>query len=175
MADYEALMHGLCIAKDLGVKQIQCFGDSDLMAQQVSGTWDAKDPQMVIYKAVVDEFAKCFQGYEVKHIPRADNDKADALSRLGSGRKPILGGVFLDNLWIPLIQDADPENPDKFNSPLQIVMAVIPSWTQSYINYLVDKKLPDDEVLKRQIIRRAKAYTVISGQLYKWSATGVFQ
>ena len=145
-----------------------------MVAQQVSGTWDAKDPQMAAYKAAVDEFAKCFQGYEVRHIPRADNDEADALSRLGSGRKPIPVGIFLENLWVPYIQGADQENHDKYDSPLHPVMAMIPSWTQPYIDYLVDKKLPDDEVLKRQIVRRAKAYTVISGQLYKRSVTGVF-
>jgi ribonuclease HI len=45
MAKYEALMHDLVTAKDLGIMQIQCFGDSDL-AQQVSGLWDAKDPHV---------------------------------------------------------------------------------------------------------------------------------
>jgi ribonuclease HI len=54
-------MHGLRITKDLGIKQIQCFGDSDLVTQQVSGTWDTKDPHMIAYKVVVDEFAKCFK------------------------------------------------------------------------------------------------------------------
>ena len=38
MAEYEALLHGLRIAKDIGIKHIICCGDSDLVAQQVAGT-----------------------------------------------------------------------------------------------------------------------------------------
>src|SRR3954453_13603511 len=41
--------------------------------------------------------AKCFLGYEVKYIPRDDNAAADMLSKLGSGRKPIPPGVFLEH------------------------------------------------------------------------------
>ena len=41
IAEYEALLHGLHIAKDLGVKYILCYGDSDLVQHQVDQTWDA--------------------------------------------------------------------------------------------------------------------------------------
>ena len=84
VAEYEALLHGLHIARDLGIDRIQCFGDSDLVAQQVSSAWEAKDPRMALYRATVDELAKCFYGYEVQHIKREENDAADTLSRLGS-------------------------------------------------------------------------------------------
>ena len=44
------------------------------------------------------------------------------------------------------------------------------------MDFLTTKKLPDDdEVLKRQIVRRAKAFTIINGELYKRSTTGVYQ
>ena len=36
MAEYEALLHGLRLAKEMNIKRIRCFGDSDLVAQQVS-------------------------------------------------------------------------------------------------------------------------------------------
>jgi hypothetical protein len=38
----------------------------------------------------------------------------------------------------------------------------------------MNKKLPEDEVQKRQIEHRSKAYTIIDGQLYKRSTSGVF-
>jgi hypothetical protein len=43
-------------------------------------------------------------------------------------------------------------------------MAVLPSnlpWAEPYLEYLTSKKLPEDEVQRRQIERRAKAYTII--------------
>ena len=49
IAEYEALLHGLYIAKDLGVKYILCYSDSDLVQLQVDQTWDAKIPIMTEY------------------------------------------------------------------------------------------------------------------------------
>ncbi|KAK1628715.1 hypothetical protein QYE76_003030 [Lolium multiflorum] len=38
-----------------------------------------------------------------------------------------------------------------------------------HLDYLIDQKLPEDEVLARQIVRRARSYTIVDGQLYKRS------
>src|SRR3954470_6307893 len=48
-AEYEGLLHGLRLAHEMGISQIQCYGDSDLVSQQVSGTWDSKDPMVAYY------------------------------------------------------------------------------------------------------------------------------
>ena len=39
VAEYEALIHGLRLAKELGIRRILCYGDSDLVVQQSSGDW----------------------------------------------------------------------------------------------------------------------------------------
>ncbi|KAK1604843.1 hypothetical protein QYE76_028516 [Lolium multiflorum] len=174
MAEYEALLHGLRIAKEIGIKHIICCGDSDLVAQQVAGTWNARNSVMAAYRDEVDEIAKCFLGYEVKYVRRDDNTAADMLSKLGSGRKPIPPGIFLEHLRVPSVKGANPENPDLAVSPAKEVMAIIPAWTQPFLDYLIDRKLPEDEVHARQIIRRARSYTIVDGQLYKRSANGVF-
>ncbi|KAK1630900.1 hypothetical protein QYE76_005215 [Lolium multiflorum] len=96
------------------------------------------------------------------------------LSKLGSGRKPIPPGIFLEHLRIPSVKGANPENPEVTVSPAREVMVIIPAWTQPFLDYLIDQKLPEDEVLARQIIRRARSYTIVDGQLYERSATGVF-
>ncbi|KAK1597817.1 hypothetical protein QYE76_017652 [Lolium multiflorum] len=59
MAEYEALLHGLRIAKEIGIKHIICCGDSDLVAQQVAGTWNARNSVMAAYRRA-DEIAKRF-------------------------------------------------------------------------------------------------------------------
>jgi hypothetical protein len=56
-------------------------------------------------------------------------------------------------------------------------MAVLPAnppWAEPYLEYLTNKKLPRDKFQRRQVERRAKAYTMIDGQLYKRSTSGVF-
>ncbi|XP_020147049.1 uncharacterized protein [Aegilops tauschii subsp. strangulata] len=47
VAEYEALVHGLRLAKELGIWPILCYSDSDLVVQQCSGEWDARDSWQV--------------------------------------------------------------------------------------------------------------------------------
>jgi hypothetical protein len=68
----------------------------------------------------------------------------------------------------------DPENPELASSPVMAVLPSNPPCAEPYLEYLTSKKLPKDEVQKRQIKRRAKAYTIIDGQLYKRSISGIF-
>src|SRR4051812_49271027 len=55
-----------------------------------------------------------------------------------------------------------------------MVTKVRPAWTKPFMEYLEHGTLPDDEVEIRQIVRRAKGYTIINGQLYKRSTIGVY-
>ena len=102
--EYEALLHGLRIAKEMNLSRVRCLGDSDLVAQQVFGTWDSRDPLMAAYRRAVSDVAGHFHGYQVDHIDRRLNEAADALSRLGSQRKPIPPTVFLDTLHNPSVK-----------------------------------------------------------------------
>jgi ribonuclease HI/probable phosphoglycerate mutase len=68
IAEYEALLHGLRVAKEIDVQHIMCCGDSDLVAQQVAGTYKARNEVMASYRDEVDEMAKSFLGYDIKHV-----------------------------------------------------------------------------------------------------------
>ncbi|GKB99028.1 reverse transcriptase domain-containing protein [Tanacetum coccineum] len=62
-AEYEALIAGLRIAEQMRVKNLQTHVDSHLVANQVNGSYIAKEPGMV---------------------PRGENKKVDALSKIAS-------------------------------------------------------------------------------------------
>ena len=55
------------------------------------------------------------------------------------------------------------------------IFAITTDWTIPYTAYILRKELPEDEEEARQIVRRSKACTIIKGQLYRESATGVGQ
>ena len=55
------------------------------------------------------------------------------------------------------------------------IMVVIAPWTEPFLAYLPRQELPEDQNEARCIIWRSKAYKVHDGELYKKSATGVFQ
>ena len=104
VAEYEALVHGLRLAKELGIRRILCYGDSDLVVQQSSGDWDAKDANMASYRFLVQKLSGSFEGCEFLHIPRAKNEAADTLAKIASSRQSIPSGVSLEHLHKPSVK-----------------------------------------------------------------------
>src|SRR4051812_3322375 len=160
-SEYEGLLHGLRLAREMGISRIQCYGDSDLVSQQVSGTWDSKDPMMAAYRREVARQAGFLVDYQVNHVDRRQNEAADALSRLGSQRKPVPPNVFLDILTKLSIQsptEQDIAEPDPGAALIAAIHAT-PDWVVPYMDYMTRRTLPADELLARQIIRRIKSFT----------------
>ena len=123
VAEYEVLIHRLWLAKELGIRRILCYGDSDLVVQQSSGDWDAKDANMASYRFLVQQLSGYFEGCEFLHVPRADNEPADALARIGSTRQAIPTGVSLQRLLKPSVKPSPksdtifvPPDPDAAGS-----------------------------------------------------------
>nr|XP_051211257.1 uncharacterized protein LOC127328720 [Lolium perenne] len=178
MAEYEALLHGMRVAKEMGATRLRCLGDSDLVASQTSGTCDASDANMIAYKRAVDQAGASFAGHNVEWIDRRKNEEADALARLGSKRIPPPPGVFLDvltrsSVHIPReIDIAEPPAPD---SALVTLASDAGDWTEPYLSYLERQVLPTDETEARTLVRRCKSFPIINNELYKRSISGIFQ
>ncbi|TQE00302.1 hypothetical protein C1H46_014029 [Malus baccata] len=66
-AEYEALLAGLRLAKHLGVKRIDIFNNSQLVVNQVTNNFDAKDSFMVAYLAQTQLLLKHFH-YQITQI-----------------------------------------------------------------------------------------------------------
>jgi ribonuclease HI len=82
--EYEALLARLRLARDLKAKNIKAHVDSLLVANQISGNYNAKDPSMAKYLQETKELMKLFTSCEVVYVPRSQNKKANALSKLAS-------------------------------------------------------------------------------------------
>jgi hypothetical protein len=48
-----------------------------------------------------------------------------------------------------------------------------PDWRFPILEWLVEGKLPSDQTEARRITRRAKAFVLTEGELYKWGAAGI--
>jgi ribonuclease HI len=193
-AEYEAVLHGMRMAKACGATCIKIHGDSNLIAQQVMKECDAPCANMIAYRAMYDKLEGDFEGCEVTHISRESNEEADNLANVGSRCLPIPPGVFFEEIFersIKLKPAVDPalatrsgakqttstpavgtENSSKDAAAVMLIEAV---WTKPYLAYLVRGKLPKDPIHRRQVMRRSKAFTIINGELYKRSTTGVLQ
>ncbi|XP_070010797.1 uncharacterized protein [Nicotiana sylvestris] len=84
MAEYEACIMGLNLAIDMNIQELLVIGDSDLLVHQVLGEWATKNTKILSYLQHVQESMKRFTKKEFKHIPRIQNEFADALATLSS-------------------------------------------------------------------------------------------
>ncbi|XP_070010560.1 uncharacterized protein [Nicotiana sylvestris] len=82
MAEYEVCIMGLNLAIDMNIQELLVIGDSDFLVHQVQGEWATKNTKILPYVYHVQELIKRFMKIEFKHVPRVQNEFADALATL---------------------------------------------------------------------------------------------
>ncbi|XP_068503854.1 uncharacterized protein [Phaseolus vulgaris] len=78
-AEYEALIAGMLLAKEMGAQSLLANSDSQLVTRQVTGGYQAKDPQMAAYLKYVEVLKRAFTAFELVHVPREQNARATCL------------------------------------------------------------------------------------------------
>jgi ribonuclease HI len=86
MAEYEAILCGLKIAIEIGVKRLDMQGDSQLVIDQVMKNASCHDDKMEAYCKAVRALEDKFYGIELNHVPRRYNEEADELAKIASER-----------------------------------------------------------------------------------------
>ncbi|XP_013739457.3 uncharacterized protein LOC106442301 [Brassica napus] len=148
-SEYEALIAGLTLAHQLGAENIQVFGDSQLIINQVQGEYQAKDDSMIQYLAVAQRLIKKFKSCKLTQIPREQNSQADDLANLGSAHE--MNRQM--SIPLPLLQwRATLEEP-----PSEEVSALEEgeTWMTPLIRYLEADILPKDCSKARKIKKQA--------------------
>jgi ribonuclease HI len=80
-AEYEALLHGLCLAISLGIKRLLVYGDSAVVINQVNKSWDSNKENMDAYYLEVCKLENKFYGLEIHHVVCDNNVAAKVLSK----------------------------------------------------------------------------------------------
>jgi ribonuclease HI len=94
MAEYEALLWGLRIAIEMGIKRLDVRGDSQLVIDQVMKNASCHDDKMEAYYNAVRALEDKFYGIELNHVPRRYNEEADELAKIVSERITVPPNVF---------------------------------------------------------------------------------
>jgi ribonuclease HI len=86
MAEYEALLCGLKITIEIGIKRLDVRGDSQLVIDQVMKNASCHNDKMEAYCKAVRALKDKFYGIELNHVPRRYSEEADELAKIASGR-----------------------------------------------------------------------------------------
>ena len=95
-AEYEALLFGLQYLADMSVKDIDAFGDSLLVVQQIKGEFQCLDGLLNSYldRCHLD-IIKSLDTFTISHIPRKENSRANSLAQQASGYNISRGKFFI--------------------------------------------------------------------------------
>jgi len=84
-AEYEAILVGLSLAREVGVKMLTCKTDSELTLGHLNDELQIKDPILLQYYHLVRVVIQsAFEQVHIEHIPKTDTIRADILSKLAS-------------------------------------------------------------------------------------------
>ncbi|CAN6555683.1 unnamed protein product [Malus baccata var. baccata] len=85
-AEYEALIIGLEILLDLGATEVEIFGDSELVINQLNGEFKCKHVTMAGYYMAATQLLSFWESeISVNHIPKGSNLAANEMAQLASG------------------------------------------------------------------------------------------
>jgi ribonuclease HI len=123
VAEYEALVNGLRIAIELGVRRLDAHGDSQLVIDQVMKNSHCRDPKMEAYCDEDRRLEDKFYGLELNHIARLYNETADELAKIASGRTTIPPDVFSRDLHQPSVKTDDTPEPENASAQPEAPLA----------------------------------------------------
>ncbi|MCB1142942.1 MAG: ribonuclease HI family protein [Leptospiraceae bacterium] len=82
IAEWTALLRGLERSIHLGEKDLRVYMDSELVVKQMKGIYKTKHPGLIPIKKQVDELVTHLNSFEIIHIRREKNKRADELANL---------------------------------------------------------------------------------------------
>ncbi|GAV69758.1 RVT_3 domain-containing protein, partial [Cephalotus follicularis] len=107
-AEWEALIAGLTIANHLEVQKIEASSDSQLVVSLACGEYEAREDSMAKYLLHFQSLKSGFKVLRVLKVPRAENARADQLSKLATTEELEKNQtVLVDYLDRPTISEVD--------------------------------------------------------------------
>jgi ribonuclease HI len=193
VAEYEALVNGLRIAVELGVRRLDARGDSQLIIDQVMKNSHCRDWKMEAYCDEVRRLEDKFYGMELNHVARRYNETVDELAKIASGRTTVPLNVFSKDIYQPSVKLNDAPEPEETSVQPEVPLAaedkalcveieqsgVTPNlnWQTLYLEYLLRGELPLDKAEARRLARHAKSFVLLGDEkeLYHRSPLGILQ
>ncbi len=110
---------------------------------------------------------KCFASITVKHLPRGQNEEADALAK-SAACGPHSPGIFFEVLYTPSV----PIESLDIMAIDQTELGEDPEdWRTPFVKYLKKGWLLEDKAEEKRLQLRAAKYKRVSGQLYRGAPT----
>ncbi|GJR18281.1 reverse transcriptase domain-containing protein [Tanacetum coccineum] len=160
-AEYEALLAGLRIAKQMNVQRLEARVNSKLVVSQINGSYVSSSDNMMNYLAKAKEYIAYFKSFSIKNIPRNQNQKADVLSKLAL--------VALNHLTKEVLVEVLNERSTERKEISTIVMEEGDNWMTPIIRCLEKGIWLEDKNEARNLRVKINQYAMENSVLFKKS------
>jgi ribonuclease HI len=168
IAEYEAVILGLCQLKALGVTTCIVKTDSKVVVGQVEKEYSAKDPTLMQYLAAVRSLERQFKGFTLQHVDCAMNEEADALAKAATRGEALPSDVFYHVIGTPAVRNPEGLQITNDAEGHHIVNLIMTEYWRAPITlFLQGYYLPSDINEAKSLKHRSRDFTLIEGQLYK--------
>ena len=89
-AEYQALIKGLELLKEVHADALEIFGNSMLVINQLVGIYECRSEVLIAYYERCIQLLREFKDFQLEHIPRLHNEEANRLAQHASRCQPIL-------------------------------------------------------------------------------------
>ncbi|KAM2067325.1 hypothetical protein ACFX1T_043670 [Malus domestica] len=161
------------MAINMEIAALEIYGDSKLIINQLLTEYEVRKDDLVPYFRLATQLLQRFEAVTLEHVPRKENQMADALANLASSM--TLGEDEATNVpvcqrWvIPLVTEIVLSD----TNVISILPVNVEEWRQPLTNYLEHGMLPDDPKHRSEVRRRAHRFLYYKGTLYRRSFEGV--
>ena len=145
-AEYEAVLKGLQLLKEVEADAVKIMGDSLLVISQLTGEYEGKNDILMVYNEKCRELMSGFRLVTLKHVSREQNVEANDLAQGASGYKPMLRNVEVD-----------------------VATITADDWRYDVFQYLQNPS----QSASRRLRYKALKYTLLDDELYYRTIDGV--
>ncbi|KAM1159187.1 hypothetical protein ACFX19_032962 [Malus domestica] len=169
VAEYQALIIGLQMAINMEITTLEVYGDSKLIISQLLTEYEVRKDDLVPYFRLATQLLQKFEAVTLEHVPRKENQMADALANLASSMtlgEDEAADVPICQRWvIPLATEMILDD----TNVISVLPVDVEEWRQPLIDYLEYGKLPNDPRHRSEIRRRAPRFLYYKETLYRRS------
>ncbi|KAM1353366.1 hypothetical protein ACFX2H_032866 [Malus domestica] len=137
VSEYQALIIGIQMAINMEIKALEVYGDSKLIINQLLTEYEVRKDDLVPYFWLATQLLQRFEVVTLEHVPRKENQMADALTNLASSM--TLGEY--EAVDVPVCQRWSMEN-------FQMILDTTPRYVDEHLASSTTKKHSTGAFLK---------------------------
>ncbi|XP_059441915.1 uncharacterized protein LOC132174241 [Corylus avellana] len=157
-AEYEAVIAGLGLAREMGAEFIEVRSDSQVIVGHIQGEFEAKGVKMKLYLSKVQDIQSSFKKLCIVKISREENEKADHLAQIALAEEYAgESEEVTQTLARPTITE----------EVLVLTAEAVPDWQKEVVEYLKKGILLEEKRAAVQLRKKVARFTMVNGTLYK--------